>query len=90
MAKYQYYCEVAWDDPYMPRGVYTFSAEDGEFTSRNYDAIRRSNYVWRQGSKGGVKIIKDRHASYPYGYITNSEKHMKKFMWIKLQARELV
>jgi len=38
---------------------------------------------------GGVKIVKDRGCRYPVGYITNSKKYMEKFMWIKLQAKEL-
>lgn len=89
VAKYQYYCEVNFDSRGMPRGVYTFSTDDQKYTVRDYDIITRSDVVWRQGPGGGVKITKDRHIVYPLGYITSSKKHMKKFFWIKLQAKEL-
>jgi len=50
-----------------------------------------SDRVWCQGPKGGVKIVKDRR-TYPggmYGYITNNNKAMKEFAWIKLSARHI-
>lgn len=90
MANYQYYCEVNWDRPGRPRGVYTFSSPDHEYATRsNYDAVQCSDVIWRQGPGGGIKIVKDRRCNYPVGYITTNEKYMEKFMWIKLQAKEL-
>jgi hypothetical protein len=90
VVNYQYYCEVDIEYPGHPRGIYTFSCPDHLYSSREYyHMVRISNKIWRQGPKGGVKITKDRRALSPLGYITNSEKHMKKFLWIKLQAKEL-
>jgi hypothetical protein len=87
---YQYYCEINWERPNRPRGIYTFSSPDHKYATREYyDAVQFSDIIWRQGPKGGVKIVKDRRASYPVGYITSSEKHMKRFMMVKLTAREL-
>lgn len=46
--------------------------------------------VWREGSKGGVKVIHDgRINGYGYGYITRNASAMKDFMWAKLAAVEL-
>ena len=47
-----------------------------------------SNKVWVQGSRGGVKIIKDRTSNI-YGYVTKNEELMKEFMWVKLKAQPL-
>jgi hypothetical protein len=50
--------------------------------------ITISDKVWRQGPKGGVKIVKDRASRTHYvGYVTTNEKIMKDFMWVKLQAQ---
>jgi hypothetical protein len=49
--------------------------------------------VWRQGARGGVKIVKenlhyyDNVESYGEKYVTRDEEVMKKFMWVKLQAQ---
>ena len=45
-----------------------------------------SDKVWRQGPRGGVKIIKDRFTSVCQ-YVTNNEVEMKEFMWVKLQSQ---
>jgi hypothetical protein len=47
-----------------------------------------SDKVWKQGPKGGVKIIKDSYNGCDL-YITHNEKEMKEFMWAKLQAQEI-
>ena len=49
-----------------------------------------SDKVWRQGPKGGVKIVKDRNAPASSQYVTKDEKIMKEFMWVKLQAQPYV
>lgn len=46
-----------------------------------------SDKVWRQGPKGGVKIVKDRNEHAPSQYVTKDEKIMKQFIWVKLQAK---
>ena len=51
-----------------------------------YSLIQNSSKVWRQGPRGGVKIIKNRDIGYR-GYVTTKEEQMKEFVWIKLQAR---
>jgi outer membrane biogenesis lipoprotein LolB len=76
--------------PGLGQGVYTFSTDDEKFAFRDYHIIRNSHNVWRQGPKGGVKVVKDYSVAYPLGYITGNDKHMKKFMWIKMQAKELI
>jgi hypothetical protein len=90
---YHYYCEVNWDQPGRPRGVYTFDSPDHKYATRSYyDAVQMSDVIWRQGPRGGVKVVKDRrgtYRTYPYGYVTSSKKHMERFMWVKLTAREL-
>ena len=89
VGKFRYYCEVRFDFPGRTSGVYTFSTDDHRFSSRDYEIIRHSDTVWRQGPGGGVKITKDRGIRYPVGYITRNAKYMEKFMWIKLQSKEL-
>lgn len=90
VGKFRYYCEVKCDYPGRASGVYTFSTDDNKFTTRDYDIIRRSHIVWRQGPRGGVKITKDWGAyGGRFGYVTNNKKQMEKFMWIKLQSEEL-
>jgi hypothetical protein len=93
MYEHTYYYEVLLgrniDSSRLPMGI-----SPGIFSFRsplksNYTHIlltRFSDRVWKQGPYGGVKIIKDR--SGLYGYVTNNEEMMKKFMWVKLQAHE--
>ena len=72
-------------------GVYTAAGYMGAWHGGQTRLALNSDRVWCQGPKGGVKIVKDR-MNYPggmYGYVTNNEKLMKKFMWIKLKAKEL-
>ena len=93
MSNYQYYCEVNWDSPGRPRGIYTFDSPDHKYATRTYyNVVQLSDVIWRQGPKGGVKVVKDRrgtYRTYPLGYITSSKKHMERFLWVKLTAREL-
>jgi hypothetical protein len=47
--------------------------------------------VWRQGPKGGVKLVKDRWSWYGSNkYVTKDEKAIKEFMWVKLQAQPYI
>ena len=72
-------------------GVYSSQGYVGGYTGGQSRLSHNSDRVWMQGPRGGVKIIKDR-ISYPvgmYGYITNNNKAMKDFAWIKLSARYL-
>lgn len=54
--------------------------------------FRASDRVYRQGLKGGVKLI---HSNWDIpkapmvGYITNNPRLVKEFMWIKLKAKQL-
>ena len=45
-----------------------------------------SDRIWRQGPKGGVRIIKENEYIYGEKYVTKNENAMKEFMWVKLQA----
>lgn len=91
MSETVYYCEL--------QGKYTYEFPEGvvaipyrrEYLTKITRCISYSDRVWKQGPRGGVKIIKDR-LSYPagvYGYVTKNDELMKKFMWVKLQAQEL-
>lgn len=85
MDNYAYYCKVSRDYSDMKAGIYYFCNRH-RFGSSNR-LLTISDIVWRQGPRGGVKIIKDRQMSL--GYITTNEELMKEFVWVKLQAQEL-
>lgn len=92
MGQYTYYCEVKDRyEGYQP-GNYKVVAS-GDFSRSWFPQLNKiiqvSHRVWKQGPKGGVKIIKDRSWPYPMGYITSDEKWMKKFAWVKLSAKSL-
>ena len=95
MAYYTYYCEVTdkrSSRPTFEPGVYRVAAGDMRswYSTLNH-LITVSERVWKQGPRGGVKIIKSPpNQLWPMGYITNDEKYMQEFSWIKLQAKELV
>jgi hypothetical protein len=84
--EYTYYCEVHKDRYYIEKGVYTYT-HDRRSYSKYLDLMHHSDKVWRQGPRGGVKIVKDRNECSPTQYVTNKEEFMKKFMWVKLQAQ---
>ncbi len=91
MGQYTYYCEVNINRSDYQAGVYKVVADRGWnhawFPTLNR-LITMSDRVWKQGPKGGVKIIKNRSWDlYPMGYITTDEKWMKKFAWVKLKAK---
>lgn len=93
MAEYTYYCEVKRPQTDYKAGVYKIIA-DGGFNRSWFPQLNRvitvSERVWKQGPRGGVKIIKDRcWGLYPVGYITTNEKYMEQFAWVKLQAQEI-
>lgn len=93
MGQYTYYCEVKHPRVELAPGVYKIVADRdfnlGWFPQLN-KVIQVSDRVWKQGPRGGVKIIKDRSWElYPMGYITTDEKWMKKFAWVKLSAKSL-
>lgn len=91
MGTYTYYCEVKNRIREYPEGVYKVVAV-GDF--KWFPILNRiltvSDRVWKQGPKGGVKIIKAPWTNlWPTGYITTNEKYMKEFSWIKLKAKEI-
>ncbi len=93
MGYHTYYCEVSINRSDYQAGVYKVVA-DKDFSGTWFPKLNRiitmSDRVWKQGPKGGVKIIKNRGwRLYPTGYITTDEKWMKKFAWVKLKAIEL-
>jgi predicted phosphoadenosine phosphosulfate sulfurtransferase len=55
-----------------------------DWDSWNNQVVR----VWREGPKGGVKVIRDNSYFDTYGYITTKKNAMKDFMWAKLAAKE--
>jgi len=60
-----------------------------EYFTKINRCVSYSHKVWKQGPRGGVKIIKDRMGTDFYGYVTKNEEAMKEFMWVKLQAQPL-
>ena len=75
----------------LAAGVYSAAGYMGAWYGGQSRLALNSDRVWCQGPRGGVKIVKDRR-TYPggmYGYITNNNKAMKDFAWIKLSARHL-
>ena len=72
-------------------GVYSDAGWMGAWYGGQSRLAMNSDRIWCQGPRGGVKIVKDK-ITYPggmYGYITNNNKAMKEFAWIKLSARYL-
>ena len=89
MANFTYYCEIHKDRDDIKQGIYVYMSE----RRRKFDFLRLhsiSDKVWRQGPRGGVRIIKDRNFESPNHYVTKDEKIMKEFMWVKLQAQPYV
>jgi hypothetical protein len=92
MAKFTFYCRVDRDRPAqgINAGVYTHRSEHDlhhlGWVPKVRTLIQHSSKVWRQGPRGGVKIIKNRDTG-SRGYVTTNEDQMKEFVWIKLQAR---
>lgn len=92
MKQYTYYCEVQDRVREYPAGVYKVVANGvGTWFPVLNRLMTVSGRVWKQGPKGGVKIVKHRwhNGAWPIGYITTNEKYMQEFMWIKLTAKEL-
>lgn len=89
MVEYTYYCKVTYDRADIKPGVYRFSERTNNTLGYNR-LITLSDKVWRQGPKGGVKILKDRTTWAIPQYVTTNEKLMKEFMWVKLQAQTYI
>ena len=97
MAKFTFYCRVDRDNPErgIKAGVYAYRSEHkeqyifvGHIPTNVRGLIQSSSKVWREGPRGGVKIIKNRNVD-GYGYVTTNEDQMKEFVWVKLQAQPL-
>ena len=81
---------------------YEFTRKSGEFDVGVYTEVGhrmhfrmydRATRVWRQGSKGGVKVVREDWLigkSYGEKYVTKDEEAMKHFMWVKLQAQPFI
>lgn len=93
MGQYIYYCEVHRSHEYQP-GVYKIVAENNfnqHWFPKLNKLITQSERVWKQGPKGGVRIIKNNigYDMYPTGYVTNNDRWMREFVWTKLNAKPL-
>lgn len=86
---FTYYCEIHQDKYHHKRGIYTYTSDRRKYF-KFLELMQFSDKVWRQGPKGGVKIVKDRNAPASSQYVTKDEKIMKEFMWVKLQAQPYV
>jgi len=80
-----YYCVIEQAFVGIQPGVYRITGLEQVAHRLRY--INLSNKIWRQGPKGGVKIIKDRIGFSYTGYVTNKPEYMKEFMWVKLKAQ---
>jgi hypothetical protein len=93
MAHYTYYCEMRIKQENIEPGIYKIDAVEHPATrwfSKLQGLLRMSERVWKQGPRGGVKIVKAPWSDlWPTGYITTNEKYMKEFAWIKLRAKSL-
>lgn len=90
---YIYYCEITKSRQDIDAGVYRVVAEGG-FDRAWFPKLNRlvtaSERVWKQGPKGGVKIMKQPYwSSNYYGglYQTHNPQAMKEFAWVKLRAK---
>lgn len=93
MGTYTYYCEVKSRIREYPEGVYKVVADKG-IDHMWFPVLNRlttvSDRVWKQGPRGGVKIVKAPWSNlFPVGYVTQDEKYMKEFFWIKMKAKEV-
>ena len=89
MAEFTFYCKVTHDGGTNSNpGIYSFISKHGSQPGK-FRLIGDSIKVWRQGPKGGVKIFKNRTYYGCRGYVTNNDKEMKEFMWVKLQAQSI-
>lgn len=92
MAETIYYCEVVGDYTYeFPKGVFAIPGRS-EYSTKISRCVSYSHRVWKQGPRGGVKLIKqgfENDKFYGYGYLTKDPEAMKEFMWVKLRAEPL-
>lgn len=87
---FTYYCEIYKDRYNFSKGVYTYTSDRRKYF-KFLELMQFSDKVWRQGPKGGVKIVKDRSQHWGHSqYVTQNEKIMKEFMWVKLQAQSYI
>ena len=70
-------------------GVYSSPGYMGAYYGGQNRLSHNCDRVWMQGPRGGVKIVKDRIGGMYGRYITNNQKAMKEFAWVKLSARPL-
>jgi hypothetical protein len=90
VVEYTYYCKVTFDRADIKPGLYMFQTAKNSTLGYNR-LVTLSHKIWRQGPKGGVKIIKDKENwAHNIGYVTTNEKIMKEFMWAKLQAQSYI
>lgn len=92
MGQYVYYCEVKSRVREYPEGVYKVVADKG-FNGKWFPILNRlttvSDRIWKQGPRGGVKIMKSPSHLWHTGYVTQNEKYMREFAWVKLQAKSI-
>lgn len=85
-----FYCEVEpgsegehWE---FPSGIYAIP-DRLEYNTKISRCLSYSKRVWIQGTRGKVRL---RDGEYNiFRYVTNDEKLMQEFMWVKLKAQPL-
>ena len=68
------------------KGVYSAEGYMDAYYGWQTRTMHVSIRIWRQGPKGGVKIVKG-CGQHGYAYVTKDEEMMKKFIWVKLSAQ---
>ena len=92
---YIYYCEITKSRQDVNAGVYKVVADsspNGTWYPRLNRLVTVSERVWKQGPRGGVKVIKEPFLGsnyYGHKYQTTNPRAMKEFAWVKLQAKPL-
>lgn len=90
-----YYCKINCQNEQWTPGVYSIKTSGNErgkvyspSTALRLNLIRYSDKVWREGPRGGVKIVKDRVGlKHRLTYVTNDPRSMEEYMWVKLSAK---
>lgn len=93
MGHHTYYCEVNSKIREYPKGVYKVVADKG-INARWFPELNRiitvSDRVWKQGPKGGVKLVKTPWwEDWSMGYVTRKDDYMREFLWAKIRAKEI-
>ena len=85
-----FYCEVVEEPQHdyweFAPGIYAIP-DRLEYNTKISRCLSYSKRVWIQGPRGKVRLREDGYDVFRY--VTNNEKLMQEFMWVKLKAQPL-